>query len=145
GKDLGNGLAELNAGYSNPSNLDATSVRVDHSLNSKLVAFARYNKAPSEITTRGSVLSRFQSSRLDTQTITLGATASLTPRMSNEFRANYSSNGAYLTFGLDNFGRAVPPTQHDLNHTKYDSNSVVGYLRLMCTSIHPLIAILTNI
>ncbi|PYT38885.1 MAG: hypothetical protein DMG47_22485 [Acidobacteria bacterium] len=135
GKDLGNGLAELNAGYSNPSNLDATSVRVDHSLNSKLVAFARYNKAPSEITTRGSVLSRFQSSRLDTQTITLGATASLTPRMSNEFRANYSSNGAYLTFGLDNFGGAVPPPQSALIPTQYDSNSAAGSFNLQFSGL----------
>src|SRR5439155_23233876 len=34
-----NGLAELNIGYSIPSNLDATSIRVDHAIGSRLTLF----------------------------------------------------------------------------------------------------------
>jgi hypothetical protein len=126
GKDLGNGLAELNAGYSIRSMIDATSVRIDHTFNSKLTLFARYNKAPSESIARGSVLSRFQSSRLSTQTITLGVTCSLTPKASNEFRVNYSGNGAYQGQGIDNFGGALPPLESVLIPTQYDSSTAQG-------------------
>ena len=41
-------LAPLTAVYSSPSNLDATSIRVDHNLSGKVSLFARYNHAPSE-------------------------------------------------------------------------------------------------
>lgn len=122
GKDLGNGLAEFTASYSNPSSLDATSLRLDHTVNSKLVLFGRYNKAPSHTVSRfaGQILSNFQSGRLDTQTITAGATASLTHRASNEVRVNYSSNGAYQSESVDNFGGAVPPPRSALIPTQYD-------------------------
>src|SRR5262249_19591692 len=39
GAALGAGLAQFNAGYSNPSSLDASSIRVDHAINSKLNLF----------------------------------------------------------------------------------------------------------
>jgi hypothetical protein len=42
GPGLGNGLAQFNAGYSNPSSLDATSFRADHAINLKLNLFGRY-------------------------------------------------------------------------------------------------------
>ena len=32
GAELGNGFAQFNAGYSNPSSLDAYSIRIDHDL-----------------------------------------------------------------------------------------------------------------
>src|SRR5580693_332476 len=53
GASLGAGLAQFNAGYSNPSSLDATSLRVDHVINSKLNLFARYNYSPSDLSQRG--------------------------------------------------------------------------------------------
>jgi hypothetical protein len=43
GPALGTGLAQFNAGYSNPSTLDAYSIRVDHFLTPKLSVFGRYN------------------------------------------------------------------------------------------------------
>jgi len=40
------------SGYSNPSSLDATSLRVDHAINSKLNLFGRYNYSPSSFAQR---------------------------------------------------------------------------------------------
>ncbi|MBO0799577.1 MAG: carboxypeptidase regulatory-like domain-containing protein, partial [Blastocatellia bacterium] len=41
------GLAEFAAAYSNPSRLDAISIRLDHTVNDRLQIFGRYNDAPS--------------------------------------------------------------------------------------------------
>src|SRR5438876_8814671 len=46
GAALGAGLAQFNSGYSNPSTLDASSIRLDHTINSKLNLFGRYNYSP---------------------------------------------------------------------------------------------------
>jgi hypothetical protein len=123
GKDLGNGFAELNAGYANASSLNAASIRIDHTLSEKLTVFARYNKAPSESTTRSTGdLSNLTTNRLDTQTFTAGITELINKRMSNDLRANYSYNGAYSTSFLDNFEGAVPPPRSALIPTQYDSS-----------------------
>src|SRR6516164_7634055 len=53
GAELGAGLAQFNASFSNPSSLDAYSIRVDHVINSKLNLFGRYNYSPSSIDQRG--------------------------------------------------------------------------------------------
>src|SRR6266542_6137575 len=42
GPTVRNGVAQFNASYSNPASLDATSIRIDHALNSKLTMFGRY-------------------------------------------------------------------------------------------------------
>ena len=44
--DLGNGIAQFNASYSNPGTLDAYSLRLDHKLSDKLALFGRYNYSP---------------------------------------------------------------------------------------------------
>jgi outer membrane receptor protein involved in Fe transport len=125
GKDLGNGLAEFQAGYSNPSSLDATSLRVDHRVNSKVTLFGRYNNAPSVSVTRnaGSNLSTVQSTHADIQTVTLGATALLTSQISDELRVNYSHNRATSGVEQDNFGGATPPPRAALILPQFDSRS----------------------
>ena len=77
GAELGAGLAQFNASYSNPSSLDATSIRVDQALNPKLSLFARYNYSPSDVIQRGpqiastSVLSMTRSFSSSVQTLTM--------------------------------------------------------------------------
>ena len=44
--------ANLTIAYSDPSSLNATSLRIDHNLSSKVTLFARYNHAPSHDATR---------------------------------------------------------------------------------------------
>jgi hypothetical protein len=109
GRDLGNGLAEFSAGYSNPSSLDATSVRIDQIVNNKLTLFGRYNRSPSSSASRPTdTLSQLGEVSINTQTLTLGTTLSLTPRISNELLANYSDNAGDNFNSLDDFGGAAP-------------------------------------
>jgi hypothetical protein len=53
GPELGNGAAEFNASYSDPSSLDAYSIRLDHVVNSEVSLFGRYNYSPSTLTACG--------------------------------------------------------------------------------------------
>jgi len=114
GASLGGGLAQFNASYSNPSKLDADSIRVDHSLNSKLTLFGRYNYSPSSQDQRaplfssGSVLSTINSLSSTVHTFTLGLTQLIKPGISNEVRANYSNQSLGGKYVMDSFGGAVP-------------------------------------
>ena len=53
GKDLGNGTAQFLADYSDPSELNAGSIRIDYLASKKITIFGRYNDAPSNLDARG--------------------------------------------------------------------------------------------
>jgi len=114
GPELGLGLAKFNASYSDPSSLDAASIRIDQAIGSRVNLFARYNYSPSDLTQRGPflstarVLSMRESVSSTVQTGTLGLSQMITRRISNEFRANYSNDRVGTTYALDNFGGAEP-------------------------------------
>ena len=108
------GLAQFSASFSNPSSLDAYSIRLDQVINSKFTLFGRYNYSPSSIDSRGSfpppltVLSTVVPLSSSVQTATIGLTQMITQGISNEVRANYSNDRVGAKFILDNFGGAVP-------------------------------------
>ncbi len=107
-----NGFAQFSGSYSNPSSLNATSIRTDYAINDKLTVFGRYNHAPSETIQRGSgTLSNLSRTKLKAQTFTAGAMLNITPQMNNDFRLNYSRNEGTGSFALDDFGGAVPPSE----------------------------------
>ena len=111
--DLGNGIAQFNASYSNPSSLDAYSLRIDHKVNDKLTLFGRYNYSPSSLTSRaleGSTLNSITFARQTLQTGTLGATWILSPAITDDSRFNYSRVNVLTSSNLDNLGGAVPVT-----------------------------------
>jgi len=111
--DLGSGIAQFNASYSNPASLDATSLRIDHKVNDKLTLFGRYNYSPSSLTSRaleGTTLNTISSAQDTIQTGTLGATWILSPDITDDFRFNYSRVNVLTSSKLDNFGGAVPVT-----------------------------------
>jgi len=114
GPVAGPGLAEFNASFSNPSSLDAYSIRVDHAVSARLNLFGRYSYSPSNLTQRGpipapfSVLSMRELLSSSSQTMTVGLTASISPRFNNDVRANYSNHRVGTSFALDNFGGAKP-------------------------------------
>jgi hypothetical protein len=116
GEDLGNNLARFSATYSDPSRLDATSIRIDQTVGNKLTFFGRFNHAPSETRQRGASfsLSTVFSPKIKTQTLTGGATILITPTLSNEVRANFSRNSGASLYSLDNFGGATPPADSTL-------------------------------
>jgi hypothetical protein len=95
---------------SNPSTLNAGSIRIDHTVNARLTLFGRYNDAPSQTTKRNNSLSELDTTQVGTRTLTLGATMVLSPLMANSFRANYSMQNANGLTSLDSFGGAVPPS-----------------------------------
>jgi hypothetical protein len=100
-------MANLSAVYSNPSTLNATSIRVDHNLSGKITLFARYNHAPSDDAIRA--WEDVEYDHVNTDTLTGGATIILSPTKLNDFRANWSRSTGTTTNVLTNFDGAVPP------------------------------------
>ena len=121
GRDLGNGLAEFSASYSDSSKLDSTSVRLDHTIGDRLSVFGRVSKAPSNsLPRRTSNLAGLNPTTQDLLTVTGGVTFSATQNMTNDLKVNYSLNKG--TFGslLDNFGGAVPIDRSSLIPSQFD-------------------------
>jgi Carboxypeptidase regulatory-like domain/TonB dependent receptor len=114
GPALGSGTAKFSASFSNPSKLDADSIRIDHAFNSRFNLFGRYNYSPSSqdqrapAFTAGPVMSTISSTSSHVHTFTLGLSHVVTPTITNEVRANYSNQSVTATHSLDDFGGAVP-------------------------------------
>ena len=109
---LPNGFAVFDASYSDPSKLNATAFRIDHSINQKASLFGRYNYAPSQADSRGlgtTTLNTTVHTRAITETLTGGATFSFSSTAINELRLNYSRNSGFQINEADNFGGAVVP------------------------------------
>jgi hypothetical protein len=124
------GSAAFNASYSNPGTLDAYSLRIDHKLADKLTVFGRYNYSPSEIDVRGGgggTLNTVSATRITTQTATVGATWSLSQRVVNDLRFNYSQVNAKGESYLDDFGGAVPLNVLPLPSPFSSSNSLFSF------------------
>jgi len=101
-------VAPLTVSYSNPSTLNATSIRVDHQLSKRITVFARYNHAPSSDATR--YWQDVSYDNANTDTMTAGVTFTVTPDKLNDFRANWSRNTGSSVNSLTNFhGAVVPP------------------------------------
>lgn len=111
GPTQADGFGLLSVTYSNPSNVDASSLRLDHTVNPHLTLFGRYNYSPSVSETRGtsnvspSVVTK---SHVLTQTLSVGATLTLNNAATNDLRLNYSRNTAGTAMSLDTFGGASP-------------------------------------
>ena len=113
GQAAGPGLAQFNASFSNPSSLNAYSIRIDHAVSSNLSLFGRYNYSPSSVDQRapalaGPLLSVTEPFSSSVQTGTIGVTQLIAPAISNEFRANYSNQRVASRYVMDSFGGAAP-------------------------------------
>ncbi len=122
GPSLGNGTAAFSASYSNPSTLDSSGIRIDCLPWKNVTVFGRYSDAPSSLDQRGGGALETNYSNVDdakyrTQSLTVGSSQALTPRLINEFRFNYSRSRASGFVTADNFGGATPPTVSDLYPT----------------------------
>jgi len=113
GPDRANGFAEFATSYSNPSTLNATSIRIDHLFNARFTLFGRYNYSPSETLSRaGDGLRSLNSIRAfsnRTETLTLGATNILSANIFNELKINFSNVTGKNRSSLDTFGGAAVP------------------------------------
>jgi Carboxypeptidase regulatory-like domain len=102
-------LANLSVAYSNPSSLNATTIRIDQNMSKKITLFARYVHAPSYGTFRSWEELYYESANTDT--MTAGATILLAPTKVNDFRANWSRFASSVTTDLTDFyGGVAPPS-----------------------------------
>jgi hypothetical protein len=117
GRDLGNGLAEFGASFSDASSLNTAGLRIDHTINQNWGVFGRYSRAPSESSLRqaSQVLTRHSG----TQTMTFGLTAAPSSRVSHELRVNFSDSDSTIARKLDSFEGAVPPPPSALIPSQY--------------------------
>jgi hypothetical protein len=94
------------AGFSNPSYLNATAFRIDHSLTSKVTVFGRYSYAPSSNEQRARYAAASYVAELPgkTETLTLGSTMILSPALNNDLRVNYSKSRASQFYRQTEFG-----------------------------------------
>jgi hypothetical protein len=108
--------APYQAAFTKPSSLDATSVRIDHTFNSKFSIFGRANHAPSVSDERARFCAASCVARLTykTNTYTGGVTMVLSPRLSNDLRINFSRAGVDQSYFIDSFGGAVVPPNSSL-------------------------------
>jgi len=130
GPDLGNGTAQFIEGYSDPSTLDAGSIRMDYVATKKTTIFGRYNYAPSNLDQRSGISTQewnyntIQRTNYLTETLSLGSSQALTSHLTNEFRFNYSRSRSRAQYVLDDFGGGVPPSPSVLfpaGHSLQDS------------------------
>ena len=111
GAEQDDGAAEFHAVVANPSSSDSVSLRVDHTINSKMTLFARYSLTPTSSLSRGfgfsspNVLTQ-QDSRSNAGTV--GLTIAGSSGSINDTRINYSQSSSRNFSIMDNFGQATP-------------------------------------
>ncbi|MGI8741996.1 MAG: carboxypeptidase regulatory-like domain-containing protein [Bryobacteraceae bacterium] len=129
GRDLGNGFAEFSTSYTDPSSLDATGIRIDHNLTQNWNLFGRYNDVPSVKGTRGTFdLSVLSTSPQHARTLTLGLNGVLSPRSTNEFRFNYTSNTAASKTTPQALYGATPVAISDLLPPQFFTPTAGGFV-----------------
>jgi hypothetical protein len=113
--------APLTVGYSDPTSLNAYSLRIDHNPHQHLNLFARYNHAPSTESVR--FWSEEQNYTADFDSATAGVSFVSAAGIANDFRANWSRNtGGHVTVP-DNFHGAVPPPESAMYPPGYSTKT----------------------
>jgi hypothetical protein len=113
GLNVGNGIAEFIGSWSNPSSLNSSSVRFDHSVNDKVRVFFRFSDTTSRLEARGTY-SNFDAPTVlnvlsyATTTYTAGVSSAFASHLSNQIRLNYSSDRSTNSQIIDAFGGGVP-------------------------------------
>lgn len=133
GADEGNGLAPAIYGFSNPSNLDAVSLRIDHHFTQSFSIFGRYTYSPSNVQVRGSgntSLSDVTETEMKLQTLTMGATHLISATLSNDVRFNWSRSSGTVSLRLDNFAGAVAPSSATLFPSSFSQDNSVFALTI---------------
>ncbi len=122
GADFGNGEATFTGGYSAPASIDTTSIRIDHHFGDKFQVFGRYSDVPSNSAGRatGSDMAVVETNRADVKSMTLGATNTLTSRLTSDLRFNATWNNVAYNTTTDSYGGATPLSSQFLN-------SIPGY------------------
>ena len=131
--DLGNGFGDFVSAWSNPSSLNAYSIRFDHVLTDRVKLFFRFGDTPSSAVSRsgGNAVptpSSLISSQFVSRTYTGGVASTLTNRVTNDFHLNYSSTGIVSTIKLDSFGGSQPADLARIQGLPADASSVMVFI-----------------
>lgn len=95
--------------YSNRTELDSASVRLDHSLSSTLALFARYQHAPRSESSRAPAAPNvLTNGEHHSKSFTAALTWTPVPRATHDFRVNYSLWDFEALSSADSFGGATP-------------------------------------
>jgi Carboxypeptidase regulatory-like domain/TonB dependent receptor len=113
--------AQLSTNYSDPTSVDAGSLRLDHTVNRKLNLFGRFSEARSRSEARADSLTHVISNAVNTRSVTFGTAWAATTAVSNEFRVNYTRNESSHFNRLDDFAGATPPPDSLLFPAPYAS------------------------
>ncbi|MFN7984491.1 MAG: TonB-dependent receptor [Vicinamibacterales bacterium] len=124
GAALADGTAPFITTTTNPASLDATSLRIDQRSGS-VGLFGRYNYSPSSATKRSVGYDTVSNTKLTTATA--GLTHSVSSRMVNEFRLNYSKNIVNGVSEGSSLGGATPLTDSSLPTGTTFATGLVGY------------------
>jgi Carboxypeptidase regulatory-like domain/TonB dependent receptor len=118
GPDLGGGIGEFIGSWSNPSAIDAGSIRFDQNVTDKMKLFFRFDETVSDAETRptdanGSDNNAANPSNPETDTFTirtytLGANNTIKTRLQNDLRLNYSTDNVSSSAVTDGFAGATP-------------------------------------
>src|SRR5262249_47034699 len=110
GPSTGVDIAQLAASVPNHAQVDAASLRIDHSLTSLINLFGRFNHSPPTLFEPfGWPGSNPTTMEQNIDTSTFGMTAILPPAVTNDFHFNYGRAHARSFGTLTNYGGAVPP------------------------------------
>jgi hypothetical protein len=101
------------ASYSDTTNFNAGSVRIDQAIGNGMTMFGRFNNAPSDTTyRRGDLKGALNDVKTNTQNITtatVGLNWTMSPAATNEIRFNYSRDRGAGFSKVDGFGGATIP------------------------------------
>ncbi len=123
-------LAQFVAAYSNPATLNATSIRVDHSLSQKMTLFGTYRRSPSQTQSRGGGLSTITTAAFQNDALTLGLISLVSPSITNDLRLNWSRARSTTSFTIDSFGGAVTPDDSLLFTASRNRNNTMVFWQL---------------
>lgn len=110
GPDLGGGVGQFLAIYSDPSSLDSTSVRIDQRVNEGLTVFGRWSDAPSSTETRVVSYGYVNAIESRTRSATLVGTWVMSGHSVVDVRANLNTTHAPVNTRQDPIGGAIPLT-----------------------------------
>jgi len=121
---------QFTGSYSDSASLDATALRIDHSLNVRFTIFRRYNYAPSTTTSRVYTLNMLETTPVNTQTLTVGTNLVINTAAANTVRANYSTQSSNAIASVDNFGGATPIASNLIMGAAQQSDSYASFQTL---------------
>jgi hypothetical protein len=122
------GVVPYATNFTNPSRLDALSLRIDHKISDRVSVFGRYNYAPSEDKQRARFCAASCVADLTykTQTLTIGSTQVFSSELTNDLRVNFSKSKVNQTYFIDTYGGAIVPPQSSLYPNFTNGNN--GYI-----------------